>query len=149
MINRVPSSLSTSCLCISLYNRLIQLSIYRFRISRGTPCVRISLGMCFIRMVSSSSPCAYIFQYNVFVRLAIYRVNTPLSIPCLCTSHYTCIVFLHLQYTALVHLSIYRGADKSLARPGRKQSRMHVRDARDFNKIETRDVIKFFPSLQG
>ena len=43
---------------------------------------------------------------------------------------------------------IYRGADKSLARPGRKQARKHVRDARDFNNIETRAVIKFF-FLQG
>jgi len=38
---------------------------------------------------------------------------------------------------------ICRGADKSLARPGRKQARKHVRDARDFNKIEMRAVIKF------
>jgi len=30
---------------------------------------------------------------------------------------------------------IYRGAHKSLARTGRKQARMHVRDARDFNNI--------------
>jgi len=37
----------------------------------------------------------------------------------------------------------YRVADKSLARPGRKQARTHVREARDFNKIETRAVIKF------
>jgi len=36
-----------------------------------------------------------------------------------------------------------RGADKPLARPGRKQARKHVRDARDSNKIETRAVIKF------
>jgi len=42
----------------------------------------------------------------------------------------------------------YRGADKSLARPGRKQARKHVRDARDFNNIETRAVIKLFP-MQG
>jgi len=42
----------------------------------------------------------------------------------------------------------YRGADKSLARPGRKQARRYVRDARDFNNIETRAVIKIFP-LQG
>jgi len=42
----------------------------------------------------------------------------------------------------------YRGADKSLARPGRKQARKHVTDARDFNKIETRAVIKFL-FLQG
>ena len=40
------------------------------------------------------------------------------------------------------------GADKSLARPGRKQTRNHARDARDFNNIETRAVIKFL-FLQG
>jgi len=37
----------------------------------------------------------------------------------------------------------YPGADKSLAQPGRKQARKHVRDAHHFNKIETRAVIKF------
>jgi hypothetical protein len=37
----------------------------------------------------------------------------------------------------------YRGADKSLARPGRKQARKHVRDERDFNKIKMRAVIQF------
>ena len=42
----------------------------------------------------------------------------------------------------------YRGIDKSLARPGRKQARKHVRDARDFNNIETRAVITFL-FLQG
>ena len=42
----------------------------------------------------------------------------------------------------------YRGADKSLARPGRKQARKHVRHARDFNNIETRAVIKS-PPPQG
>jgi len=42
----------------------------------------------------------------------------------------------------------YWGADKSLVRPGRKQARKHVRDARDFNNIETRAVIKFL-FLQG
>ena len=35
-------------------------------------------------------------------------------------------------------------ADQSLARPGRKQALKHVREARDFNNIETRAVIKFF-----
>ena len=39
---------------------------------------------------------------------------------------------------------LYRGADKSLAGPGGKQARKHVRDARDFNNIETRVVTKFF-----
>jgi len=42
--------------------------------------------------------------------------------------------------------SVYRGTGKSLARPGGKQARRHVRDARDFNNIETRAIIKlFFP----
>jgi len=40
------------------------------------------------------------------------------------------------------------GAGKSLARPGRKEARKHVRDARDFNNIETR-AVKFFFFLQG
>ena len=48
----------------------------------------------------------------------------------------------------LMTYGFYRGADKSLARSGRKQARKHVRDARDFNKIDTRDVIKFL-FLQG
>ena len=43
---------------------------------------------------------------------------------------------------------MYRSADKSLARPGRKQARKHARDVRDFNNIETRAVIKFL-FLQG
>ena len=46
---------------------------------------------------------------------------------------------------SIFHIS---GADKSLARPGRKQDRKHVRDARDFNNIETRAVINLF-FLQG
>ena len=37
----------------------------------------------------------------------------------------------------------YRGADKSLARPGGKQARKHVRDTRDFNNIETRAALTF------
>jgi len=45
--------------------------------------------------------------------------------------------------------ALYRGADKSLARPGRLQTRKHVRDERDFNNIETRAVIKLFFFLQG
>ena len=50
-------------------------------------------------------------------------------------------------FCVVVHL--YRDADKSLARPGRKQARKHVRDARDFNNIETRAVVRFFFFLQG
>ena len=33
--------------------------------------------------------------------------------------------------------------------PRRKQARKHVRDARDFNNIETRAFIKFFFFLRG
>jgi len=42
----------------------------------------------------------------------------------------------------------YRGTDKPLVRPGRKQARKHVRDARDFNNIETRAVIKSPPQAR-
>ena len=46
--------------------------------------------------------------------------------------------------------ALYRGADKSLARPEGKQARKHVRDARDFNNIGTRAVKFFFsPARQG
>ena len=55
---------------------------------------------------------------------------------------------LHVQQETETDRNWYRGADKSLARPGREQARKHVRDARDFNNIETRAVIKFF-FLQG
>jgi len=43
----------------------------------------------------------------------------------------------------------YRGADNALARPGRKQARKHVRDARNFNNIEKRAVINFFFSCKA
>jgi len=43
----------------------------------------------------------------------------------------------------------YRGADKSLARPGRTQARKHVREARDVNNVETRAVIRLYFFLQG
>ena len=79
MINRVPSSLNTSCLCISRYITLLQLSNYRFRISRSTPCVHVRfLGYVFYSYgVQKFTVCMYISR-QVFVRLATYRVN-PLN----------------------------------------------------------------------
>jgi len=44
--------------------------------------------------------------------------------------------------------NLYRDTNKSLAQPGKKQARKHVRDVCDFNNVETRAVIKFF-FLQG
>ena len=58
---------------------------------------------------------------------------------------------LHLEHgeslrTRILIISTrnYRGADKSLARPGRNKLRKNVRDARDFNNIETRAFINLF-----
>ena len=51
------------------------------------------------------------------------------------------LVFLDLQ---IMIPCIYRGADKSLARPRRKQARKCVRNARDFKNMEPRAVIQFF-----
>ena len=45
-------------------------------------------------------------------------------------------------------LYVIRGADKFLARPGKKQTRKHDRDERDFNKIETPSVFNCL-LLQG
>jgi len=57
-------------------------------------------------------------------------------------------VFIWFPYSCNKKISKYRAADKSLARPGRKKVRKLVRDASDFNKIETRAVIKLL-FLQG
>jgi len=54
-------------------------------------------------------------------------------------------VYTHLNF--YVHggvLYIYRGTDKSLAQPGRKQARKHDRDARNFNNTQKQAIIKFF-----
>jgi len=45
--------------------------------------------------------------------------------------------------------TLYQGADKPLDQPGKKRARKRLRNARDFNNIETRAVIKFFFPLQG
>jgi hypothetical protein len=42
----------------------------------------------------------------------------------------------------------YRGADKSEILSGRKQAMKHERNARDFNNIESRAILKHF-FLQG
>ena len=57
-------------------------------------------------------------------------------------------VYTDNKFEEEIYPGVYRGADKSLARPRRKKARKHVRDARDFNNIETRAVIKFV-FLQG
>jgi len=44
------------------------------------------------------------------------------------------VVCIHWLKTVVIGLP---GAEKFLARPGRKQARKHARDARDFNNIET------------
>jgi len=63
-----------------------------------------------------------------------------------------CMVFLsclHISCLVVAWQTTYTGgANKSLARPGRKQARKHVRGARDFNNIETSGVINII-FLQG
>jgi len=55
---------------------------------------------------------------------------------------------LRLRIHDAMPVLTYWGADKSLARPGRRQARKHIRVAHNFNNIETRAVIKFC-FLQG
>ena len=59
------------------------------------------------------------------------------------------IIVKYADLRSVFFFRTYRGADKSLARQGRKQARKHIRDARDLSYIETRAVIKFFFSLRG
>jgi len=61
-----------------------------------------------------------------------------------CAREHSVQLFVQFFNTVKLHSLTYRGADKSLARPGRKQARKHVRDERDFNNIETRAFVKFF-----
>ena len=63
-------------------------------------------------------------------------------------SNSNAIIPIHNIYEEMQFFIKYRGSDKSLARPGRKQAWKHVRDAHDFNNMETRAVIKLF-FLQG
>ena len=65
------------------------------------------------------------------------------------TKRYTWTLSTAKQLVKIIVDALYRGADKSSARPGRKQARKHVRDVRDFSKIQTRAVIKYFPTRQG
>ena len=51
---------------------------------------------------------------------------------------------LKTDFVLQIKYRYYRGAEKSLDRPGRTQARKHVWDVRDFNNMETRAVIKFF-----
>jgi len=52
-------------------------------------------------------------------------------------------------YVRQIKAHLYWGDNKSLARPARKEAQKHDRDARDFNNIETRAVIKAFFFLQS
>ena len=70
------------------------------------------------------------------------RVNyVHCSIP-LCV--YVCMYMCMYVCVCVCMYVCTRGADKSLARPGREQAWKHVRDACNFNNIKTRAVIKFF-----
>jgi len=80
-----------------------------------------------------------------------FFISDLIQLYCLQRVSNNCVLIIRKAVQAALRYFIkhlYRGADKSLARPGRKQARKHVRDARDFNKIETRAVIKFFFSVR-
>jgi len=106
--------------------------------------------------VSACSVKQYTRLYCYCVCYNIYRVfyfSWWLAIWFLSSLWTANLIFIKLSFSFRLFIVVfgahfYRGADKSLVRPGRKQARKHVRDARDFNNIETRAVIKFF-FLQG
>jgi len=65
------------------------------------------------------------------------------TFPCCLKAHNEFLGFFFTCVSIGEH-RLYQGADKSLARPGRKQAPKHVRDVHDFNNIEKRADIKFF-----
>ena len=89
-----------------------------------------------------------IFPFTMY--LHIHLCHCPFSLPHIITGFTTnlCPNSLFNGHQPVHSITSYRGADKSLARPGRKQTRNHVMGARDLNKMETRAVIKFL-FLQG
>jgi hypothetical protein len=113
--------------------------------------------VCVSAVVMLDTPCAEV----VWRLLATHSIRpvSPLHFPSLrhlVPSHFnwsltTCHYIQHFtrrdwhieRWICTKLNTIYKGADKFLDRPGRKQARKHVRDARDFNNIETRAVIKF------
>ena len=80
--------------------------------------------------------------YKDFLYIARH-VKIVQNLNALCKDLFTCVIS-----RLSLSLSLSRGADKFLALLGRKQARKQVREARDFNNIETRAVIKFL-FLQG
>jgi len=108
---------------------------------------------------NAHAPYCYLWPvrlYNIFPR---YLINCMIFGKKRAIEHKICILilftilsrtflFLSMMQQCIIrygHKSdVYRGADKSLARPGRKEARKHVRDERDFNNIETRAAINFF-----
>jgi len=111
-------------------NIIYKISLKNFRIYSGH--LQVLRTLIFLRVWSQRNDCC------------VWTFVYPVTVNANSTSYYEISVrFLREKFTPL-----YRGADNSLTRPGRKQARKHVREARDFNQIETRAVIKFL-FLQG
>jgi len=77
------------------------------------------------------------------IRIQMIRITVITAFNEAYTSHHMSRSNCVQLQTALIPCN-YRGADKSLARTGRKQARKHASDAHDFNNTETRAVIKVF-----
>jgi len=88
-------------------------------------------------------------SWNSIRQLSLFSKNNSI-IRIFCISGWLAVPINTDEWTSAVY-GMYRCADKSLAQPGRKQARKHVRDALEFNTIETRADIKcfFFPARQG
>jgi len=105
--------------------------------------------------------CVFVVCVCVFVTHSTTQKRwTPIisisNLPSVCLNTTSCMwkVYLQLPLTTIIGWvrsnftycgqRAYRCSDTSLARPGWKQARKHVRDARAFDNIEPRAVIKFF-----
>jgi len=112
--------------------------MWKHIVQRDRPQMTIQSGACALRVGYLRLRTVTISNSQYFSMPTVVT-QTHLNVQCLS------VLFI---LSEMLFCTTNTGADKSLARPGRKQTRKHVRDARDFNNIETRAGIKFFFSAR-
>jgi len=92
--------------------------------------------------------CVYIYYiYYIIYNIIYYVLYYILYIKYFFINPFPCSRGIHLYATSTVPGPLMKMDLKCRQQPGRKQAWKHVRDAHDFNNIETRAVIKSSPPL--
>ena len=89
-----------------------------------------------------------ILYYIILYYIILYFVMLRYIIYIFLINPFPCSRGIHLNATSTV-TGLLMKMNLNCRQPGRKQARKPVRDARDFNNIETRAVFKFFDSCKA